>query len=67
MSDAGRTEARAGTVGGAGVEGGAEKGDVVVDGVGAEAGVVGETAKGGDAGEDGVGLGEGQCVFLVGE
>lgn len=47
-----RPEARARAVRSAGVEGGAEEGDVVFDGVAGQAGVVGYAAEGRDAGED---------------
>ena len=56
LANARRAEAGAGAVGGAGVEGGAQEGDVELLGVGAQAGEEGQAAKGRDAREDRVGL-----------
>lgn len=56
LPDARGPEAGAGAVRGAGVEGRADEGDVVLDVVAGEAGVVVDAAEGRDAGEDGVGL-----------
>ena len=56
LTDTAGPKARSGAVGGSGVEGRADEGDVVLHVVGSEAGRVGDTAEGADAGEDGVGL-----------
>ena len=57
LANAGGAEAGTGTVRGAGVEGGADKGDVVAGILGLEAVLVRQAAEGGNTREDRVGLG----------